>query len=138
MPTQPLMSTPIQPSTATVVPSPVTMDAAKSQGLAVSGTMMAAPLAPKSGQIPGESGSLVVTVVKNFWESPTIKAIRNVVIGAVGLAFFGVAAQIMAVNGDLMQVNWQTTEKIAIGTIAFSLASAYAAWWKTRDNDPVK
>jgi hypothetical protein len=118
--------------------APTTIDEAKAQGLAVTGTQFMAPLASSSGAIDHPSGSLVVTVVKGFWESPTIKAIWHVVAGAVGLAILGVAGQIMAASGDITAMNWQTTEKIFIGTLAFALASAYAAWWKTKDNDPVK
>ena len=121
-----------------VVPAPATIEDARSAGLAVAGTQLAAPLSPKNGPIVGEAGSLVVTVVKNFWQSPTIVAIKNAVYAAVGIALFGVAMQVVGVNGDLAQINWQTTQKLAIGAAAFSLASAYAAWWKRHDNDPVK
>lgn len=127
------------PMTPAAPPPPATIDEARDQGLAVTGTSIAAPLAPKKGPIPNtESGHLVVTVVKDFWESPTIKAIRNAVITAVGLAVLVVAVQVVAVQGDLSQVNWQTTQKAAIAAAAFSLASGYAAWWKKRDNDPIK
>jgi hypothetical protein len=124
------------------VPVPVaatfaTIQDARKAG-AEEGTMLAAPLAPAVGAIQGAPESIVVVTVKSFWNSPTIIAIRNAVIGAVGLALLGVAGQVMASNGDLSQINWQTTQKIAIGTVCFSLASAYAAWWKARDNNAVK
>jgi hypothetical protein len=120
------------------VPSPATIDEARAQGLAIQGQMISAPLTAKSGDIQLPPGSFVVTVVKGFWQSPTIVAIRNAVFAAVGLALLGVAGQVMAANGDLSQINWQNTQKIAIGTICFALASAYAAWWKKRDNDPTQ
>jgi hypothetical protein len=104
----------------------------------VEGTPLTAPLAPASGPIAGAPESLVVVTVKKFWQSPTIVALRNAVGVAVGGAMLLVAAQVVGVNGDLSQINWQTTQKLAIGAIAFSLASAYAAWWKTRDNNPTK
>jgi hypothetical protein len=129
MPTQPLVQNP---------PAPTTIEEARAQGLAVAGASISAPLAPKRGPIAGEAGTFVVTVLKDFWKSATIVALRNAVGAAIGIALFGVAMQIVSVNGDLSQINWQTTQKLAIGAIAFSLASAYAAWWKRRDNDPVK
>jgi hypothetical protein len=118
--------------------APTTIDEAKAIGPVTAGQMVSAPLMPISGPIPGKSGDFVAGVLKNFWQSPTIKAIRNAVIGAVGLGLFGFAAQIIAVSGDFTQINWQTTQKLFIGSVAFTLASAYAAWWKNHDNDPVK
>lgn len=121
----------------TPAPVPVvyaTIQDARKAG-AETGTMLSAPLAPASGTITGAPESLVVVTVKSFWNSPTIIALRNAVVAAVGLAVFGFAGQVMAANGDLAQINWETTQKIAIGTVAFSLASAYAAWWRGRDNN---
>jgi hypothetical protein len=116
---------------------PTTIREALAAG-AVAGTPLTAPLSPKSGPIPGKPGDLVVGVLKGFWESPTIIALRRAVGTAIGLALMAISGQVMAANGDLSQVNWDTTQKIAIAAGAFSLASAYAAWWKKRDNDPVK
>lgn len=107
-------------------------------GLAVTGQPITAPLVSSKGPVDAASGAFVVTVLKNFWESPTIVAIKQAVYAAIGIALFGVAMQVVNVNGDLSQINWETTQKLAIGAIAFSLASAYAAWWKRRDNDPIK
>jgi hypothetical protein len=120
-------------------PSPTNLVEAKEQGIPIGpGTQITAPLAPKSGPVPGKSGDFVVGVLKDFWESPTIKALRNAVVTAVGLGVLAVVGQVLAANGDLWAVNWQTTQKIAIAATAFSLASAYAAWWKRKDNDPIK
>jgi hypothetical protein len=129
--TQPLVQNP-------PVPAPTSIEEAKGIAGFGPGTAITAPMSPKSGPIAGVAGSFVVTVIKDFWQSPTIKAIRNAVFAAVGIALFGVAMQVVSVNGDLGQINWQTTQKLAIGAVAFSLASAYAAWWKRKDNDPVK
>lgn len=120
------------------VPAPATLAEAKALPGFGEGTVIAAPMSAKTGPLSGAAGSLVVTVVKDFWQSPTIKAIRAAVIAAIGIALFGVAMQIVSVNGDLSKIDLQTTEKLFIGAVAFSLASAYAAWWKRRDNDPVK
>lgn len=127
-----------------ILPVPTTIDEAKAAHLTATGealtpgTLLLAPLATKRGPLAGEAGSLVVTVVKDFWDSPTIKALRAAVGTALGLSLLAVSGQVMAASGDLAAVNWQTTQKIAIAAGAFSLASAYAAWWKRRDNDPVK
>lgn len=124
---------PITPPTV----APTTIREALAAG-ATAGTPLVAPLSPKSGPIPGKSGDLVVNVLKGFWESPTIIALRRAVGTAIGLALMAISGQVMAANGDLAQVNWETTQKIAIAAAAFSLATAYAAWWKKHDNDPVK
>lgn len=132
MPTQSLVQNPPP------VPAPATIAEAKAIPGFGEGTPVTAPMSPKSGPLEGAAGSLVVTVIKNFWQSPTIIALRNAVITAVGLAFFGVAMQVVSVNGDFSKIDLQTTEKLFIGSVAFTLASAYAAWWKRKDNDPVK
>lgn len=116
---------------------PTNITEALAQG-AKAGDLVVAPLSPKRGEIPGQPGDLVAGVLKNFWDSPTIIALRRAVGTAIGLALLAVAGQVMAANGDLTSVNWETTQKIAIAAGAFSLASAYAAWWKRNDNDPVK
>ena len=129
--------------------TPTTIQDAKADG-AVSGTLLMAPLAPATGPItvgvaePVRAGGgraaqepMVVVVVKSFWDSPTIKGLRNAVATAVSLAVGIIVVQIMAVNGDITQINWHTTQKAAIGAAAFSLASAYAAWLKRNDNNPV-
>ena len=118
--------------------APTTIDEAKTQGVAVAGAQFMAPLGPKSGAIDLPAGSFVIGVVKNLWDSPTIKALRNAAATACGLAVGVFVVQVLAVNGDLWAINYQTTEKAAIAAAAFSLASAYAAWWKAHDNDPLK
>lgn len=133
MPSSPITQNPPAPA------PPTTIEEAKAAGIAVApGVALVAPLSPKSGPIAGEAGTFVVTVVKAFWDSPTIKAIRAAVLTALGLALLVFATQIISSNGNLSNVNWDTTEKAAIAAAAFSLASAYAAWWKRKDNDPVK
>ena len=117
-------------------PAPATIQAAKEAG-ATAGTVLSAPLAPASGPIAGQPESLVVTVLKGFWQSPTVKAARNAIIGATSAAVAVLGVQILAANGDIFSVNWQTTEKAAIAALAFNLATAYMTWWKTRDNNPV-
>jgi hypothetical protein len=116
---------------------PATIQEAKAAG-AVEGTVLQAPLAPATGPIAGAPESLVVVTVKSFWASATVKALRNAVATAIGLALLIVAAQIVSANGDVSTINWETTQKAAIAAAAFSLASGYAAWWKSRDNNAVK
>jgi hypothetical protein len=130
------------------IPQPATIQDARAGG-ATTGTLLSAPLAPATGPIDvpepvaakgGTPGAepMVVVVVKKFWQSATIKALRNAVGVAVGAALLVVALQVVSVSGDVAQINWQTTQKAAIGAAAFSIAAAYAAWWKSRDNNPVK
>lgn len=127
--------------------TPTTIQQAKAQG-AKAGDFLSAPLAPAGGPIPVDEAPIarkgdepgrepmVVVAVKAFWQSPTIKGLRNAVVTACGVAALVVAVQIISVNGDISKIDLQTTEKAAIGALAFSLASAYAAWWKRRDNNP--
>lgn len=120
------------------VPPPTTIDEARAANPNLApGAQLTAPLAAASGPIDVQPESLVVVVAKNFWQNATVVAIRNAALAAIGLALFSIAMQVVAANGDLSQVNWQTTQKVAIGTVSFSLASAYAAWWRRRDNNAV-
>lgn len=139
--------TPMPDVEVQTAPAPTTIQAALAGG-AVPGTILAAPLAPSSGPIPGPEPvagtkdtpgrqQLVVVAVQSFWQSKTVKALRNAVGYAIGLALLVVAVQIVSAGGDLWDVNWQTTQKAAIAAGAFSLASAYAAYWKNRDNNPI-
>lgn len=141
------MLTSSQPPT-TVIPQPATIQDAKAGG-AVAGTMLSAPLAPSTGPIdtpiqpvarkgdePGRE-PMVVVAVKSLWQSATVKALRAAVMTACGLAVLIVAAQIISANGDIWAINWQTTQKAAIGAGMFSLASAFAGWWKVHDNNAI-
>lgn len=134
---------------------PTTIQDARSDG-AVTGTMISAPLAPAKGPITivpdvvrATDGApakepMVVVAVKAFWDSPTVKAARNV-IGAAILAVFGVLAVTCAgvwTNGHSIfekgRIDWRATEtaaEIAAGTI---LTSAFFTWMKRRDNNPVQ
>jgi hypothetical protein len=135
------------PKPQVVSGAPTTIQEARAGG-AVVGTILAAPLAPASGPIdvPKPVATtddmigrepLVVVTVKAFWQSATIKALRNAVLTALGIALGIVAAQIIVAQGDIWEINWQTTEKAAIAAAAFSLASGYAAWWRAKDNNAV-
>lgn len=129
---------PLPAEPATVIMQPTNIAEARELGLAVVGTPITAPLAPKEGAIPGKSGDFVTTVLKNFWESPTIQKLRNAVGLAILLALGVIAVDVIEANGDVKKIDWNVTSNAAIAAGAFSLASGYAAWLKKRDNDPVK
>lgn len=118
--------------------APTSIEEAKALGPVTAGQLVVAPLTPINGPIDGKPGDFVAGVLKGFWESPTIKALRNAVATAVGLGIGVVTTQIIVAQGNLWDVNWQVTQKAAIAVVAFSLATAYAAWWKKHDNDPVQ
>jgi hypothetical protein len=100
------------------------------------GANMMAPLAPAKGSTGQTPGSPVVVIVQSFWGSATIKAFRNMVVGAFGAVVFFVAGQIIAAGG-VFGVDWNKTMHAAINAGCVALALAFAAWMKTRDNNPV-
>jgi hypothetical protein len=101
------------------------------------GTVTAAPLAPKSGPIDVEAGTPVVVVAVSFWESKTIQAARNLIVGALGVGGLAIAAKVIA-NGGIIGLDWSGVLNIAINATLLSLAGGYMAWWKSRENNAVK
>ncbi len=138
MASEPLMQNPPQ------TPAPTNIEQAKAQGLAVAGTQLLAPLSPKSGPIPGKSGDLVVGVLKDFWESKTVIAAKRIIVSAL----LAVVAVILAQCGlawtagksllDPGAIDWRLTERLAEIAAGGIISSAFFAWYKKRDNDPVK
>lgn len=127
----------VPPPPAPVAPVLSSIQDAKAAG-AVEGTILSAPLAPASGPVNGKPESLVVVTLKTFWQSATIKALKNAVLTAIGLAFGVVATQIVVAGGAVSNIDWNVTLNAAIAAAAFSIASAYAAWWKKHDNNVVQ
>lgn len=109
---------------------------------AVAGTMLNAPLAPAKGPIDGAAESLVVVTVKNFFDTPTWKAIRTV-LQATGAALFVAFASailpVWAAGKSIFTpgaVDWRVVEltcEIATGPV---LMSGLMAILKRRDNNP--
>lgn len=117
---------------------PKTLDEARAQGVAAPGLVVVAPLAPKTGPIPGKPGDFVGTVLKSFWDSPTIKSLRNAIVLAILVGGGIVASEIIKVKGNWEAMDWHVTLDAAGAAALLSLAFGYAAWLKVRDNDPVK
>jgi hypothetical protein len=106
--------------------------------------MLAAPLAPAAGPISAPAESLVVVTVKNFFDTPTWKAMRTVlqaagaavilVLGATFLTTWGAGKSILEVGA----VNWRAVEvacEVAGGGV---IVTAVMGWAKIHDNNPAK
>ncbi len=100
------------------------------------GEITAAPVAPPKGPTGQPSEVPVIVVGKAFWQNETIKALRNMVVGAFGAVAVFLAAQIIA-NGGVFGIDWTKTGHAAVNAGFVALAMAYAAWWKSRDNNPI-
>src|SRR6185436_7020642 len=100
------------------------------------GEPKSAPMAPSSGPIEAPAGAVVTVVVQRFWESATIRAYRNVVVGAIGAFGLYVAGQIITAGGA--GVDWHATLRAGLNAGLVSAAMAYSAYVKKNDNNPVK
>lgn len=116
-------------------PDVVTTLSRTASELPAPGVVTAAPVAPKTGSIDVPAGSPVVVVAQHFWDSPTIKAARNLVLGAVGAGLFAVALKIVGA-GSVIGLDWIEVRNIAINATVLALAAGFMAWWKVRDNNP--
>ena len=134
---------PLTTTPAPVVAQPATIQDAKAAG-AVTGTMLAAPLAPAAGPINAPAESLVVVTVKNFFDTPTWKAMRTVLQaagGAVILVLGGTFLSTWAAGKSILEagaVNWRTLEvacEVAGGGV---IVTAVMGWAKVHDNNPAK
>jgi hypothetical protein len=118
-----------------------TIQEARAAG-AVEGTMLAAPLAPSKGPIDAPPESMVVVTVKNFFDTPTWKAIRTVLQATGAALFIAFASAILPVWAagksifDAGAVDWRVVEltcEIAAGPV---LMSGLMALLKKKDNNP--
>lgn len=126
-----------------IVPAPETIQEARAAG-AVPGTMLSAPLAAAKGPIDLPAESLVVVTVKKFWDSPTAKAIKGVLITAVAAVSLALGATFLTTwsNGRSIfekgAVDWRKTEiacEVAGGGV---IVAALMGWARKRDNNPVQ
>ena len=124
------------------VPVHGTIDIAKANG-AVEGTMLVAPLVPESGSITAPAGSLVVAPVKTFWNSPSVKAARNIV-GAALVAVIGVfstACFNVWTHGQSIfatgAINWSATLVTAQVAAGLIISSAILSYIRTTDHSPI-
>jgi hypothetical protein len=122
---------------------PKTIKEARSQG-AEEGTILEAPLAPAKGPIDQPAESLVVVTVKNFFDTPTWKAIRTVLQAtgaAIFVAFASALLPVWAAGKSVFTVgavDWRVVEltcEIAAGPI---LMSGLMALMKKKDNNPTQ
>lgn len=132
-----------EPEAPVIVALHATIQEAKKAGVVV-GDVTAAPLAPQKGPIDAPPESMVVVVVKKFWDSPTIKAARNVMATAV-IAVLGVfATACMKVWGaghsifEAGQIDWRATEVSAEVAAGLIIGAAILAWKKVKDNNPIQ
>ena len=131
------------PKVAIDIPLHATIQEAKAAG-AVEGSILSAPLAPAHGPIQGEPESLVVVTLKNFFETPTWKAVRTV-FQAAGLAVFVTfAASLMNVWSagksvfDAGAIDWRATERVAELAAGPVLVAGLMALMKKKDNNASK
>lgn len=150
-PPKPPASTPIHfvfspaPVASSVAPvaQPATIQEAKAAG-AVEGTMLKAPLAPSKGPIEGPAESLVVVTVKNFFDTPTWKAVRTLfqAAGFVMLLTFGNALlNVWTANKSVFDagaIDWKATERVAEITAGPVLVGGLMMLMKKKDNNPSK
>src|ERR1035437_1667680 len=132
-----------QPDAPCATPQPSTIQEAKAAG-AVEGTFLIAPLAPASGPIKGEAESLVTLTVKNFFDTPTWKAVRTVfqAAGLVMFLTFGNALLNVWTSGksvfDKGAIDWRATERVAEIATGPVLVGGLMMLMKRRDNNPSK
>lgn len=147
VPETPNLSTPkaTQQPDAPCVTAPVlgSIQEAKASG-AVEGTLLVAPLAPSKGPIEGPAESLVVVTVKNFFDTPTWKAVRTVFQGAgfIMLLTFGNALLNVWTSDksifDKGAIDWRATERVAEITAGPVLVGGLMMLMKKKDNNPSK
>jgi hypothetical protein len=132
-----------QPDVSVSAPQPSTIQEAKAAG-AVEGTLLVAPLAPSKGPIEGPAESMVVVTVKNFFDTPTWKAVRTVfqAAGLVMFLTFGNALLNVWTAGksvfDKGAVDWRATERVAEIATGPVLVAGLMALMKRKDNNPSK
>jgi hypothetical protein len=120
-----------------------TIQDAKADG-AEEGTILAAPLAPAQGPITGPPESLVVVTVKSFWNTPTWKAVRAVILSAVAVVCitFGNAILNVWSSGksvfDAGAIDWKATERVAELAAGPILVAGLMGLMKRKDNNPVQ
>lgn len=131
------------PLTTSQPPLPTTIQEARATG-AVPGTMLSAPLVAAKGPIDLPAESLVVVTVKKFWDSPTAKAIKGVLVAAfaaVVLVFGSTCLTTWAAQKSIFDkgaIDWRNTERaceIAGGGV---IVAAVMGWARKRDNNPVR
>jgi len=140
-----VMEPPVSEVTAPTgtAPQPGTLEAVKAAGLGA-GDNIVAPLVSASGPIEHVVGTPVVLIVKSFWDSPTIKTARNIILACLATNAALLGAQFMNVwaSGhsifDASAINWATQLRAMEITSGPIIVAAIMAWSKKRNNDPVK
>jgi hypothetical protein len=141
---QVVVTEPVKISTPlNIVSQPTTIQEAKANG-AVEGTILAAPLAPSSGTIQGEAESLVTVTLKNFFDTPTWKAVKKV-FQAAGLIMFltfgNALLNVWTADKSIFDkgaIDWRATEKVAELAAGPVLMGGLMMLMKKKDNNPSK
>lgn len=103
------------------------------------GSVVAAVVAPKEGAINVRPGTPVVLVAKRFWDSPTIKKLRNAMALAWG-AFAGYVVFNVLISGgpfELTAAQWLALLRDGTYPALLTVAGVYGISLKVKDNDPV-
>lgn len=100
------------------------------------GDIMTAQLAPAKGPIPVAPGTPVVVVVQSFWASPTIKALRGIVV-ASWLAFLGYALGKIVEAHGLDGIDWHSVIHVGLNVGVLNGALGISALLRVHDNNPV-
>jgi hypothetical protein len=131
------------PNIVVSIPLHSTIQAAVAAG-AVEGTILSAPLAPSTGPINAPAESMVVVTVKNFFETPTWRAIRTALQGAglvMFLVFGNALLNVWTANKSIFDkgaIDWRATERAAEITSGPVLVLGLMALMKKKDNNPSK
>ncbi len=134
---------PLTTAKPAAIPQPDTIQEARANG-AIVGTILAAPLAAAKGPIDAPAESLVVVTVKKFWDSPTAKAIKGVLVAAfaaVVLVFGSTCLTTWAAQKSIFDkgaIDWRNTERAAEIAGGGVIVAGIMAWARKVDNNPVQ
>jgi len=131
MPDEPMVSG------ITVPPQVLAPAPASAAELPKPGEMAAAPVIPAKGPAGQAAGSPVIVVVQKFWDSPTIKGARAMVLVALGGGITVIATQV-TMNGGIKGLDWRAVLNVAINAALVSLAGGWMAYKRKHDNNPVE
>ena len=101
------------------------------------GAKVVVSIAPPSGRIDAKPETLVAVAVKSFWDSPTVKKTRTVIVTALGGGLALICGAVLT-QGSIFGLNWPKVLHLAADAVAVALAAAYSGWFlKRKDNNPV-
>lgn len=103
------------------------------------GSVVAAVIAPKAGDIDVAAGTPVVLIAKRLRESPTFKKLWRAIYIAWGAFWTYVVIAVLVAGGpfELTSAEWLSLLKAATYPALASAAFVYGIKLKVGDNDPV-